>query len=204
MQEPLLFLHAYVKDSCAPADSDVNLLYATWDEFKKNNGDYFNFEANLIFIPLLLGEHYFCICIKFVQKKIDIRDHTIYDGPWEDNEAYNLAKTIVHFLSDFLDLQVICEGHNTCYFVICDINSARSKLLNVVESLRECREVVLEELVEKRKVDRAQAPTTQKKISTATTENLEQPCPTEFPVSCVIPKKCRTDITYKRGPAKFK
>ena len=63
-----------------PTDTQLNRLFDFWDLFVKSNVDksLSPLNADLIFIPLHLENHFFCVCINFISQTIEILDNKLY------------------------------------------------------------------------------------------------------------------------------
>lgn len=105
-------------DDQIPSEDQKERLFRTWDLFLASNVDEVNVDVDLIFIPLKLDEHYFCVCINFCMNSLDLLDDRIYDDV-EESEAMKLSNYVVCFFSigvilNLLDLSVIL--HFVCLF----------------------------------------------------------------------------------------
>ncbi|KAK9666129.1 hypothetical protein RND81_14G162400, partial [Saponaria officinalis] len=63
-----------------------------------------NLEAELIFIPLYSGRHYFCICVNMTEEIIEVLDNQIHKS-WKDSTVYNIARVVSGILSDYLEMK---------------------------------------------------------------------------------------------------
>ncbi|KAK9716465.1 hypothetical protein RND81_06G235500 [Saponaria officinalis] len=79
-------------------------LYAIWDKFVTDCGDFFYMDADLFFIPIVVGEHFFIACVNFKDKAIDILDNQKMIACEEESTVHVYAEAAVfEGLSDFYE-----------------------------------------------------------------------------------------------------
>ncbi|KAH9612315.1 hypothetical protein KSS87_022773, partial [Heliosperma pusillum] len=83
-------------------DQNMQKLFDTWDEFVSKNTVPCNWKADLIFVPMVLDDHYFCVCINFTREMVEVLDNTKYDQ-WEEPIIYKAADLLVNHMSDYLE-----------------------------------------------------------------------------------------------------
>lgn len=64
-------------DDDSESDRQKNTLFAAFDDWLSKN-DLYNIKADLFFIPLRIDDHYLCVCINFISKKIEILDNQFH------------------------------------------------------------------------------------------------------------------------------
>jgi hypothetical protein len=75
-------------------DTQQTKLYEDWDEFISKCGTHYNLDADLIFLPLQHQDHYFCICINFAKKQVEVLDNQEYQQ-WKQSNAYHISRLMV-------------------------------------------------------------------------------------------------------------
>ncbi|KAK9741368.1 hypothetical protein RND81_03G100500 [Saponaria officinalis] len=85
-------------------DTQANNVYECWNKFVEENSVHCNLEAELIFIPLYAGRHYFCICVNMTEEIIEVLDNQIHKS-WKDSTVYNIARVVSGILSDYLEMK---------------------------------------------------------------------------------------------------
>ncbi|KAH9617495.1 hypothetical protein KSS87_020154, partial [Heliosperma pusillum] len=83
-------------------DQNIQKLFDTWDEFVSKNTVPCNWKADLIFVPMVWEDHYFCVCINFTREMVDVLDNTKYDQ-WEETIIYTAADLLASHMSDYLE-----------------------------------------------------------------------------------------------------
>ncbi|KAH9607935.1 hypothetical protein KSS87_006595 [Heliosperma pusillum] len=77
-------------------DQNIQKLFDTWDEFVLKNTVPCNWKADLIFVPMVWEDHYFCVCINFTREMVEVLDNTKYDQ-WEETIIYKAADLLEWF-----------------------------------------------------------------------------------------------------------
>ncbi|KAH9614108.1 hypothetical protein KSS87_021520 [Heliosperma pusillum] len=77
-------------------DQNIQKLFDTWDEFVSKNTVPCNWKADLVFVPMVWEDHYFCVCINFTREMVEVLDNTKYDQ-WEETIIYKAADLLVWF-----------------------------------------------------------------------------------------------------------
>ncbi|KAK9750309.1 hypothetical protein RND81_02G186500 [Saponaria officinalis] len=85
-------------------DTQAKNVYECWNKFIEENSVHCNLEAELIFIPLYAGRHYFCICVNMTEEIIEVLDNQIHKS-WKDSTVYNIARVVSGILSDYLEMK---------------------------------------------------------------------------------------------------
>ncbi|XP_074277573.1 uncharacterized protein LOC141601208 [Silene latifolia] len=89
-------------DSDDVTDSQKDKVVQSWSHFLGENVVNSEIDVDLVFIPLSLEKYYFCVCVNFMNKTVDVLDHTSHKD-WEKSDFYRLAKIAVNCFSDFLE-----------------------------------------------------------------------------------------------------
>ncbi|KAH9605967.1 hypothetical protein KSS87_018541 [Heliosperma pusillum] len=63
-------------------------VFSTWDMWSGIYDEPLNLNAEMVFVPLLYEQHYFCVCIDFVREKLFYLDNRCYDDFNETVFAY--------------------------------------------------------------------------------------------------------------------
>ncbi|XP_074295901.1 uncharacterized protein LOC141623668 [Silene latifolia] len=66
-------------------------IAGAWDIWQNVCSQPLNLNSDLVFLPLLISEHYFCICINFQNETVDYLDNRLYDN-FEESEFFYLAE----------------------------------------------------------------------------------------------------------------
>ncbi|KAH9617423.1 hypothetical protein KSS87_008285 [Heliosperma pusillum] len=59
-------------------------------------------KADLIFVPMVWEDHYFCVCINFTSEMVEVLDNKKYDK-WEETLIYKAADLLASYMSDYLE-----------------------------------------------------------------------------------------------------
>ncbi|KAH9623913.1 hypothetical protein KSS87_010203, partial [Heliosperma pusillum] len=83
-------------------DQNIQKLFDTWDEFVSKNTVPCNWKTDLIFVPMVWEDHYFCVCINFTSEMVEVLDNTKYDQ-WKEIIIYKVADLLACHMSDYLE-----------------------------------------------------------------------------------------------------
>lgn len=86
------------KDS--PTLAPVDKLFESFNQFLQKNNGSFVLNADLVFIPFLHSGQYFCICMNYKSKKVEVLDQK-YHNDWHASEVKKIAEAVVRFLVSF-------------------------------------------------------------------------------------------------------
>jgi hypothetical protein len=79
-----------------PNEENIDSLYRLWDQFIQDNGSTVNLNADLLFLPLKMDDHFVCICINFKSNTVDILDHMTYSD-WKKSDVFKASQVLVSF-----------------------------------------------------------------------------------------------------------
>ena len=77
------------------SDKQKEILFSAFDDWLSKNVVY-NFRADLFFIPLRVDDHYLCVCINFISKKIEVLDNQFH-GKADHSSLRQLVVAVVCF-----------------------------------------------------------------------------------------------------------
>lgn len=69
-------------------------VFKEWDNFVSMNTVPCNLEADLVFVPMVLEDHYFCVCVNFIAETAEVLDNTVYDN-WDETGVFKAARLVV-------------------------------------------------------------------------------------------------------------
>ncbi|KAH9616543.1 hypothetical protein KSS87_018034 [Heliosperma pusillum] len=73
-------------------------VFSTWDMWSRIYDEPLNLNAEMVFVPLLYEQHYFCVCIDFVREKLFYLDNRCYDDFNETSFAYMTDVVVKEFM----------------------------------------------------------------------------------------------------------
>ncbi|KAH9608229.1 hypothetical protein KSS87_012620, partial [Heliosperma pusillum] len=76
-------------------------VFSTWDTWSGIYDEPLNLNAEMVFVPLLYEQHYFCVCIDFVREKLFYLDNRCYDDFNETTFAY-MTDVVANTYAEYL------------------------------------------------------------------------------------------------------
>ncbi|KAK9671328.1 hypothetical protein RND81_12G022100 [Saponaria officinalis] len=115
-------------------NQELSKLFDTWDAFVDVNVNPCNLNADLVFVPMVYENHYFCVCINCLKATVEVLDNNSYSD-WENSDVYNLSKSIVGYMSDYLESKKLVKKVDVVHFPIINLPLQwQSTLTNDIES----------------------------------------------------------------------
>ncbi|XP_074299480.1 uncharacterized protein LOC141630592 [Silene latifolia] len=90
-------------------------LFHIWDLYIKHCGHTFNLNAELIFVPVNIDDHFACICINFISRTIDVLDHQLY-LQFKSSKVFKVSKIISGAMSDYLESRGVSGAEEVAKF----------------------------------------------------------------------------------------
>ncbi|KAH9604429.1 hypothetical protein KSS87_005888 [Heliosperma pusillum] len=115
-------------------------VFSTWDTWSGIYDEPLNLNAEMVFVPLLYEQHYFCVCIDFVREKLFYLDNRCYDDFNETTFAY---------MTDVVKRDLY-RGEVAATLILSDFNGNRSEVLERVTRHNEMKGNLLPKLLSKR------------------------------------------------------
>ncbi|KAH9617409.1 hypothetical protein KSS87_022229 [Heliosperma pusillum] len=102
--QPLVRICSPTKDEKTPNSVLVNEVKSSFLTCIGNNKKQCDLNSDLIFIPLHLGDHFNCLCINFIKRKVDYLDNVykklLFYG--KDSELGMYCHIVLNIMSEFL------------------------------------------------------------------------------------------------------
>jgi hypothetical protein len=97
-------------DEDTPSDYAKDKVFKFWDFFLEQNDRSAVWDAELYFIPLKLGNHFFCACVNYKNNTVDVLDNTFHKD-FQNSEFCKLAALAVR-------CSLLASNYSMCLFRI--------------------------------------------------------------------------------------
>ncbi|KAH9610931.1 hypothetical protein KSS87_015848 [Heliosperma pusillum] len=133
-------------------------VFSTWDMWSGFYDEPLNLNAEMVFIPLLYEEHFFCVCIDFVRERLFYLDNRCYDDFDETTFAIMtdvVANTYAEYLvskgtENAVKKRDLYRGEVAASLILSDFNGNRSEVSERVTRHNEMKGKLLPKLLSKR------------------------------------------------------
>ncbi|KAH9609586.1 hypothetical protein KSS87_019030, partial [Heliosperma pusillum] len=102
--QPLVRIYSPTKDEKTPKSVLVDEVKSAFLTCIRNNKKQCDLNSDMIFIPLHLGDHFSCLCINFIKRKVEYLDNVykklLFYG--KDSELGLYCHTVLNIMSEFL------------------------------------------------------------------------------------------------------
>ncbi|KAH9619668.1 hypothetical protein KSS87_016065, partial [Heliosperma pusillum] len=114
-------------------------VFSTWDTWSGIYDEPLNLNAEMVFVPLLYEQRYFCVCIDFVREKLFYLDNRCYDD-FNETTLYMtdvVANTYAEYLvskgtENAVKKRDLYRGEVAATLILSDFNGNRSEVLERV------------------------------------------------------------------------
>ncbi|KAH9609724.1 hypothetical protein KSS87_011932 [Heliosperma pusillum] len=125
-------------------------VFSTWDMWSGIYDEPLNLNAEMVFVPLLYEQHYFCVCIDFVREKLFYLDNKCYDDFNEMTFAY-MTDVVANTYAEYLvskgtenaeKKRDLYMGEVAATLILGDLNGNRTEVLERVTRHNEMKDMV--------------------------------------------------------------
>ncbi|KAK9681927.1 hypothetical protein RND81_10G037600 [Saponaria officinalis] len=92
-------------------------IFAAWDIWSTVGAQKTKVESDLVFLPLLTGDHYLCVCVNFKAETVDFLDNRVYKK-FRETKYRKLANLTARTFGSYLQMNGIEKGEKVKTFPI--------------------------------------------------------------------------------------